>query len=61
MKKDYLYVIGMIVTATVVTIYLFNLPKQVLKEKNRQLETEEAPSEEAPQSEPSHLTLSKKQ
>ena len=39
MKKDYVYIIGLVIVASIFTVYLFSLPKEVLKEKNRQLET----------------------
>lgn len=37
MRRDYLYMAALIAAGTALTIYLFQLPKEVLKEKNRQL------------------------
>ncbi len=62
MKKDYLYILGIVVVASILTVYLFSLPKEVLKEKNRQLESAsdmEATKETEPSS--NHFALTAKQ
>jgi len=62
MKKDYLYIIGLVVVASIFTTYLFFLPKEVLKEKNRQLESA-SNAEESTETEGSsgHFALSSEQ
>lgn len=63
MKKDYIYIAGILIIGIIISFYLFKLPKQVVNEKNRQLTAETAKTDEkqANISDSNHMKLSKEQ